>query len=166
MKIDSLKRLYVHQLKDLYSAEKQLAEALPKLAENVSSAELRTAMTEHLKETEHQIARLEKIFDGLEFAPSGERCAAMAGLIEEGEEAMEDPEDEDVRDAAIIAAAQRVEHYEIAGYGTVMTYAQILGRDADARILQEILDEEKAADAKLNDIALHVVNPAAAEATG
>jgi ferritin-like metal-binding protein YciE len=165
MKIDSLKRLYVHQLKDLYSAEKQLAEALPKLAEKVSSAELRTAMTEHLKETEQQIERLEKIFEGLEFSPSGERCAAMAGLVEEGEEAMEDPEDEDVRDAAIIAAAQRVEHYEIAGYGTVTTYAQMLGREADVKILQEILAEEKAADAKLNDIALNVVNPAAAEAS-
>jgi len=162
MNIDSLHRLYVHQLKDLYNAETQLTKALPKMAENASNGELKAAFTDHLKETRHQIERLEKIFSGLDFAPRGERCAAMEGLLEEGKEAMEDPEDGAVRDAAMIAAAQRVEHYEMAGYGTVVAYARQLGRKEDARILDEILDEEKAADEKLNAIALRVVNPKAA----
>jgi len=157
MKVDSLHKLYVHQLKDLYNAERQLTRALPKLAKHVKHDELRSALEEHVLETEKQIERLERVFEDLEYAPTGETCAAMKGLVEEGEEAMEAAND-DVRDAAIIAAAQRVEHYEIAGYGTVVTYAKLLGRSDDVRLLEEILNEEKAADAKLNTIALEVVN--------
>lgn len=164
MTIDSLHRLYVHQLKDLYNAETQLTKALPKMAQNASHAELRAAFEQHLEETRRQIDRLETIFSGLDFAPRGEHCAAMEGLLEEGKDAMQDPEDGAVRDAAMIAAAQRVEHYEIAGYGTVSTYARQLGRTEDARLLDEILEEEKATDRKLNEIALRVVNPEAAAA--
>jgi ferritin-like metal-binding protein YciE len=164
MKIDSLHRLYVHELKDLYSAEKQLADALPKMARKASHEELRIAFQDHLEETKHQIERLETIFRTLDFAPGGEKCEAMEGLIEEASDAMNDPEHDDVRDAAMIAAAQKAEHYEMAGYGTVRTYAAMLGRDDDAAILEEILEEEKAADMKLNTIALKVVNPEAAVA--
>jgi ferritin-like metal-binding protein YciE len=164
MKIDSLKRLYVHQLKDLYNAENQLLKALPQMAQKAAHAELRAAFEQHTEETRDQIAHLEKIFDGLEFAPGGEHCPAMEGLIEEGKEAMQEPEDDNVRDAAMIAAAQRVEHYEMAGYGTVRTYAEILGRTDDVQILEQILEQEKATDEKLNRIALDVVNPAAANA--
>ena len=162
MRIDNLNRLYVHELKDLYNAEKQLAKALPQMADTASNSELKTAFKDHLKETNHQIERLEKIFNGLDFSPGGEVCAAMQGIIEEGKDAMSDPEDDSVRDAAMIAAAQKAEHYEIAGYGTVRSYAEMLGREDDHRILSEILEEEKAADLKLNHIALEVVNPEAA----
>jgi ferritin-like metal-binding protein YciE len=164
MTIDSLHRLYVHQLKDLYNAETQLTKALPKMAQKATHAELRSAFEDHLQETRRQIERLETIFSGLDFAPRGEHCAAMEGLLEEGKEAMNDPQNGSIRDAAMIAAAQRVEHYEIAGYGTVIAYARQLGRTEDARILDEILAEEKAADEKLNRVALEVVNPAAAAA--
>lgn len=163
MKVDSLHKLYVHQLKDLYNAEKQLTQALPKMAKNAQHDELKSALEEHLKETEHQIERLEKVFSDLDFAPTGETCKAMQGLVEEGEEALEVTQDKDVRDAAIIASAQRVEHYEIAGYGTARTFAELLGRDSDARVLEEILNEEKAADKKLNSIAINVVNRDALE---
>jgi ferritin-like metal-binding protein YciE len=164
MKIDSLHRLYVHQLKDLYSAEKQLLRALPKMAKNATNPELKAAFESHTEETQHQVKRLEKIFEGLEFAPTGETCDAMKGLISEGEDAIEDPEDDGLRDAAMLAAAQKVEHYEISGYGTVRTYAELLGRSDDVQILEEILAEEKAADAKLNNIAMEVVNLEAATA--
>jgi ferritin-like metal-binding protein YciE len=165
MKVDSLKKLYIHELKDLHSAEKQLLEALPKMAQKAAHTELRQAFEAHLKETRGHVDRLEKIFRDLEFSPSGERCEAMEGLIKEGENAIDDTEQEDVRDAAMIASAQRVEHYEIAAYGTARTYAEMLGRNQDVRLLQETLDEEKATDQKLNTLALEVVNPAAAEAT-
>jgi ferritin-like metal-binding protein YciE len=165
MKVDSLKKLYIHELKDLHSAEKQLLEALPKMAQKAAHTELRQAFEAHLRETRGHVDRLEKIFRDLEFSPGGERCEAMEGLIKEGENAIDDTEQEDVRDAAMIASAQRVEHYEIAAYGTARTYAEMLGRNQDVRLLQETLDEEKATDQKLNTLALEVVNPAAAEAT-
>jgi ferritin-like metal-binding protein YciE len=165
MKVDSLKKLYIHELKDLHSAEKQLLEALPKMAQKAAHTELRQAFEAHLKETRGHVDRLEKIFRDLEFSPGGERCEAMVGLIKEGENAVDDTEQEDVRDAAMIASAQRVEHYEIAAYGTARTYAEMLGRNQDVRLLQETLNEEKATDQKLNTLALEVVNPAAAEAT-
>jgi ferritin-like metal-binding protein YciE len=165
MKVDSLKKLYIHELKDLHSAEKQLLEALPKMAQKAAHTELRQAFEAHLKETRGHVDRLEKIFRDLEFSPGGERCEAMEGLIKEGENAVDDTEQEDVRDAAMIASAQRVEHYEIAAYGTARTYAEMLGRNQDVRLLQETLNEEKATDQKLNTLALEVVNPAAAEAT-
>ena len=166
MELKSLKDLYVEQLKDLYSAEKQLTEALPKMAKAASSAELKEAFQEHLQETKGHVQRLEQIFKNLDEKPSGETCEAMEGLIEEGEEVVEARGDAAARDAALIAAAQRVEHYEIAGYGTVAAYARTLRRTEDSKILEETLDEEKNADELLNDIALGSVNQAAAKQEG
>jgi ferritin-like metal-binding protein YciE len=162
--LDTLDDLYVQQLKDLYSAETQLIDALPRMAEAATHPELRRAFQDHLQETRRQKERLEQIFRGLDDDPSGETCQAMKGLITEGEHLIEADGDDAVRDAGLIAAAQRVEHYEIAGYGCVRTYAEALGRDDDARILQEILDEESQADELLNRIALQVVNPDAQHA--
>lgn len=153
MKLESLHDLFVDELKDLYSAETQLTKALPKLAKAAASKELRAAFESHLKETEHQVERLETIFKQLEKSPKGKKCNAMAGLIEEGHEMIELDCEESVKDAALIAAAQRVEHYEMAGYGTVRTYAQLLGLDDAAHLLQETLDEEAAADEKLSQLA-------------
>ncbi len=153
MKLDSLRELFVDELKDLYNAETQLVKALPKMAKAAGSAELRTALEDHLSETEHQVERLEKIFEQLEESPKGKKCKAMTGLIEEGKEMIEAEGEEPVKDAALIAAAQRVEHYEIAGYGTVRTFAQLLGFDDAAQLLQETLDEEAAADRKLSELA-------------
>jgi ferritin-like metal-binding protein YciE len=161
MKLETLKDLYVEQLRDLYNAEKQLIDALPKMADKASHAELREAIEEHMEETRQQKERLDRIFESLGERASGERCKAMEGLIKEGEELLNKRADSDVRDAGIIASAQRVEHYEISGYGTVRTYAEMLGRNEDARLLQQTLDEEKMADEKLNRIAMQVVNPEA-----
>jgi ferritin-like metal-binding protein YciE len=159
MKLDSLQKLYVEQLKDLYSAETQLVEALPKMAKAASSTELRQAFQEHLAQTKEHVSRLEQIFKDLEYKPTGQKCKGMAGLIEEGEEMIEeDDADDDVRDAGLIAAAQRVEHYEISGYGTVRTYARMLNREEDANILQQTLDEESETDEKLTMLAENSIN--------
>ena len=158
----NLNDLLMHELKDLYSAEKQLTKALPKMIKAADDADLRQALEDHLGETEEHVSRLEKIFAQFEIPTRGTKCKAMEGLIEEGKSALEDDMDEDVRDAAIICAAQRVEHYEIAGYGCARTFAQRLGHDDVAELLQQTLDEEKAADVKLTQIALDRVN---AEAT-
>ncbi|MBX3000673.1 MAG: ferritin-like domain-containing protein [Caldilineaceae bacterium] len=158
MKLDSLYKLYVEQLKDLYSAETQLVEALPKMAKAASSTELRQAFQEHLAQTKEHVSRLEQIFKGLEYKPTGQKCKGMAGLIEEGEEMIEEDADDDVRDAGLIAAAQRVEHYEISGYGTVRTYAHMLDRAEDASILQQTLDEESETDEKLSMLAESSIN--------
>jgi ferritin-like metal-binding protein YciE len=156
MKLESLHDLLVDELKDLYSAETQLTKALPRMAKAAASDELRTAFEAHLQETENQIERLETIFKQLEISPKGKKCKAMMGLIEEGKEMIEMEGEEAVKDAALIAAAQRVEHYEIAGYGTVRTYAQLLGFEEAANLLQETLDEEAAADLKLNELAQNI----------
>ncbi|HEV2132442.1 MAG TPA: ferritin-like domain-containing protein [Longimicrobiaceae bacterium] len=158
MKIKSLDDLFVHELKDLYSAEKQMVQGLQKLAKKASREELRNAFEQHLEETRGQVERLEKIFEGLDWSPRGEKCEGMAGLIQEAEGVMEDTEDTDVLDAALIAAAQKQEHYEISGYGTARTYAQMLGNQEAARILQQTLDEESAADERLNKLAEGMVN--------
>ena len=158
MNIDSFKKLYVHELKDLYNAENQLLKALPKMAQRASSDSLKHAFQEHLEETKGHVNRLQKIFDGLDYAPSGETCAAMEGLIKEGEEVMESVDDDELLDAALIAAAQRIEHYEMAGYGTARAYAEQLGEKEAARILQETLDEEGAANKKLNKLATSRIN--------
>jgi ferritin-like metal-binding protein YciE len=158
MKIKSLEDLFVHELKDLYSAEKQLVSALPKMASKSSHAELRAAFEEHLEVTRGHVQRIEKIFEQLDNSPRGEKCDGMEGLVEEAEGVMEDTEDDDVLDAALIAAAQKVEHYEISSYGTARTYAEMLGQDGAARLLQQTLDEEKEADAKLNELAKGMVN--------
>jgi Uncharacterized protein conserved in bacteria len=158
----SLNDLLMHELKDLYSAEKQLTKALPKMIKAADSADLKQAFENHLTETEEHVKRLEKIFQQLEFSGRGMKCKAMEGLIEEGKTVLEEEMDDNVRDAAIIAAAQRVEHYEIAGYGCARTFAQRLGQDDVADLLQQTLDEEKAADEKLTQIAMEHVNAEAA----
>lgn len=156
MKLESLEDLFLDELKDLYNAETQLTKALPKMAKAAASEELRTAFENHLAETEKQIERLEQIFEELDESPKGKRCKAMAGLIEEGKELIETDGDDAVKDAALIAAAQKVEHYEIAGYGTVRTCAQLLGKKQAADLLQETLDEEAAADDKLTKLAQNI----------
>ena len=156
MKLESLHDLFVDELKDIYNAENQLTKALPKMAKAAASDELRTAFESHLEETENQIARLEKIFKKLGESPKGKRCKAMVGLVEEGKELIETDGEEPVKDAALIAAAQKVEHYEIASYGTLRTYAQLLGYDDAANLLQETLDEEAATDEKLTGLAQNI----------
>lgn len=161
MKLETLKDLYIEQLRDLYSAESQLIKALPKMVKKASHNELRNAFESHLEETKRQKERLEQIFKNLGEKASGEKCKAMEGLIKEAEDLMGKKADEDVLDAGMIASAQRVEHYEIAGYGTVRTYAEMLGRSQDVNLINQILGEEKKADEKLNRIAMEVVNPEA-----
>jgi len=156
MKLDSLHDVFVEELKDLYNAETQLTKALPRMAKAATSQELRTAFENHLSETERQVERLETIFRQLETSPKGKKCKAMTGLIEEGKDVIDADGANAVKDAALIAAAQRVEHYEIAGYGTVRTYAQLLGFDEAANLLQETLDEEAAADEKLTGLAQNI----------
>lgn len=160
MKQNGFHKLYIEELKDLYSAETQLTKALPKMAKAASSDELRQAIEQHLKETEGHVQRLEQIFEKLERSPRGKRCKGMAGLIEEGSELLKEKGEmeAEVLDAGLIAAAQRVEHYEIAAYGTARTFAQRLGQQEVAKLLQQTLDEEYAADRKLTAIAEGGVN--------
>ena len=146
MPLDSLHDLYVDELKDLFSAENQLLKALPKMAKKASSPELKTAFTEHLVVTQTQVERLEMIFEELEVSPKGKKCKAMEGLVAEGAEVLEEDGNPSVIDAALIACAQRVEHYEMAGYGGVRTFATLLGYEAAAGLLQETLDEEGEGD--------------------
>ena len=154
MKAHSLRELFIEELRDLYDAENQLTKALPKMAENSSSSELRQAFEEHLEQTRNHVSRLEKIFADLGEKAKAEKCKGMEGLIKEGSDLLkEDDFDPEVKDAAIIGAAQRVEHYEIAGYGTVRTFAELLGEDEAVSLLEETLDEEKEADQKLTELA-------------
>jgi ferritin-like metal-binding protein YciE len=148
-KITNLRDVYVEQLKDLYSAETQLIKALPKMAKAASSPELAQGFEEHLEQTKGHANRLEQIFKKLEEKPTGKKCKAMEGLIKEGAETIEEDASDAARDALLIAAAQRVEHYEIAGYGSVKTYADLLGEDEAVRLLAETLQEEKDTDEKL-----------------
>ena len=149
--------LFEDQIKDLYSAENQILKALPKMAKNATNAQLRTAFERHLEETRGHVTRLEQIAAELDFTPKGKKCKGAEGLIEEGKEVMEEFEDETL-DAGLIGAAQRVEHYEIAGYGTARTHAELLGYKKAARLLQQTLDEEERTDKKLTQIAESVVN--------
>jgi ferritin-like metal-binding protein YciE len=158
MSMNSLKDLYIDELKDLYNAESQLVKALPKMAKKASAPELKEAFQDHLEETKGHVQRLEQIFEELDEKPTGKTCKAMKGLVEEGEEVIEEDGNEAVLDAALIGAAQRVEHYEIAGYGVVRTFASILGEDDAAELLQETLDEEGEADKKLTAIAEEDIN--------
>jgi ferritin-like metal-binding protein YciE len=160
--LNSLDDLFVAQIQDLYDAETRLTKALPKMAEAASNKKLKSAFQEHLRETEQHVTRLEKIFGMMELTPERETCEAMKGLIAEGEEVIKAEGDASVKDAALIAAAQRVEHYEIAGYGTVRTLAEQLGQKEAARLLQQTLDEEGACDKKLTQIAESKVNVGAA----
>jgi ferritin-like metal-binding protein YciE len=164
MKMQSLQDLYVDQLKDLVSAENQILKALPKLAKAARSEELRSAFEAHLDQTETHVARLEQIFDRLGVSPKGKKCKGMDGLIKEGKELLDADAEEDVLDAGLIAAAQRVEHYEIAGYGCARTYARMLGDDEAATLLQETLDEEAETDKRLTEIAENKVNARAVTA--
>ncbi|WP_026753599.1 ferritin-like domain-containing protein [Sediminibacter sp. Hel_I_10] len=153
-----LKGLFEHQLKDLYSAESQLIAALPKMAEKASDSKLKKAFEDHLEETKNQKLRLEEICEQLEIKPTGEKCQAMAGLIKEATGFMEEAEGDKVMDAGLIAEAQRVEHYEIAGYGTAVRFAKELGHVDIAKKLQQTLDEEYDADNKLDKLAESRVN--------
>jgi len=158
MKLDSLKKLYVEELRDLYSAENQLVKALPKMAKAASSPQLRSGFEEHLEQTKGHVNRLEQIFEKLGESPKGKTCKAMEGLVAEGEELLKENADPSVLDAGLISAAQRVEHYEIAGYGTVRTYARLLKDEAAARLLQQTLDEEGETDKKLTRLAESGIN--------
>ncbi len=153
MSLNSLSDLFLDLLKDTYDAERQLSKALPKMAKACSDESLRTAFEEHLEETQEQIQRLEKVFEMLGKPARGKKCVAMQGLIEEGKEIMEEEAPDAVLDAAIIAAAQKVEHYEIAAYGTLATYAEILELEDALPLLKQTLDEEKQADLKLTEVA-------------
>lgn len=154
MKMENLHDLYVEQLQDLYDAEQQLIKALPKMAQAATSEELRSGFEEHLEQTKQQAQRLERIFEELGEDAKGEKCKGMEGLLKEGTEVIENKElPAEVKDAALIAAAQRVEHYEIAGYGTVRTYANLLGEEEAAELLEQTLEEEKEADQLLTEAA-------------
>jgi ferritin-like metal-binding protein YciE len=153
VKVNSLNDLYLEQLKDLYDAEQQLIKALPKMAKASSSAELRGAFEEHLEKTKEHARRIETIFEGMGEKARGQKCRAMEGLVKEGSEVIAEDMENAVKDAALIAAAQRVEHYEMAGYGCVRTYASLLGDTKAAALLEKTLEEEKEADEVLGGIA-------------
>jgi ferritin-like metal-binding protein YciE len=161
MKLDSLRKLYIEELRDLYDAENQLVKALPKMAKAVASDELKQAFEQHLEQTKGHVERLERIFEELEERPKGKACQAMKGLVKEGSEMLDQDGEESVLDAGIIAAAQKVEHYEIASYGTVRTFANLLREAEAAKLLEETLDEESEANEKLNELAEDIVNPEA-----
>jgi ferritin-like metal-binding protein YciE len=153
MKHNALMELYVDELRDIYNAENQLVKALPKISKAATSDELRTGFEEHLEQTRGHVQRLDQIFKVLGEKPSGKRCKGMEGLIAEGQEMMDEDFEDDAMDAALISAAQRVEHYEIAAYGTVHTYAELLGEDEAAQLLEQTLEEEKETDQKLTELA-------------
>ncbi len=156
MKLENLQQLFLKELRDLYDAEKQITDALPKMIEAAKYPELKTALRKHLDVTKQQISRLDRIFETLGEDPTGETCKGMKGVIKEGEEIVSQGGDPSTVDAGIISAAQRVEHYEMAGYGTVRTYAELLGQQEVAKLLQETLDEEREADETLTEIARSV----------
>ena len=162
VELNSLNDLFLNQIEDLYDAENRLTKALPKMAEAANSSQLKQAIETHLTETRGHVSRLETIFRELNVEPKRETCEAMKGLIAEGEEMIGAKGDPEVKDAALIAAAQRVEHYEISGYGTARTFAQRLGLTQAANLLQQTLNEEVAADKKLTTVAESSVNPQAA----
>jgi ferritin-like metal-binding protein YciE len=163
MEMESLQDLMIEEMRDLYNAETQLTKALPKMAKKASNPQLRKAFETHLRETEGHVQRLQKIFDKLGKKPTGKKCAAMAGLVEEGKEMMGEDMDEETMDAALISIAQKVEHYEIASYGTVRTWANLLGDEQTAKLLQQTLDEEGKTDKLLTQMAEESINIEAAQ---
>jgi ferritin-like metal-binding protein YciE len=163
MQMESLKELLVDELKDLYSAENQILKALPKMIKKATSPDLKEGFEKHLKETQIHVERLETIFQELEESPKGKKCKGMEGVIADGKELMEEDAEPEVMDAGLIGAAQHVEHYEMAGYGCVRTYAELLGLDNIAKLLQKTLDEEKATDEKLTELASNINVEAEAE---
>ncbi|HEX3998433.1 MAG TPA: ferritin-like domain-containing protein [Pirellulales bacterium] len=164
--LKSLEDLFVHELKDLHSAEQQLIKALPRMAKAASSEHLRAGFEEHFEQTKTHAERLEKILDDLGQSHRGPKCKAMEGLVEEGKDMIDEEAPPEVKDAGLIAAAQRVEHYEIAGYGTACTFAQLLGHSDAEELLQKTLEEEKETDEKLTELAKSEVNVAAQTADG
>jgi ferritin-like metal-binding protein YciE len=156
--MDTLRDLFVDELKDIYSAERQLVKALPRMSKAASSPDLKRALEEHLAVTEEHVERLEQIFDQLGDSPRGTKCKGMEGLVEEGAEIIEQEGDADVLDAGIIGAAQRVEHYEIAAYGTARAHAQAMGQEEIARLLEQTLTEEEEADRTLSELAEGGIN--------
>lgn len=163
---DGLRELFEDELKDIYWAEKALVKAIPKLIKKASSEELVQALEDHLSVTEEQVKRVEEVFASIGTKPQAVKCEAMTGLIKEAEQIMDETEEGVVRDAGIISAAQKVEHYEIASYGTLRSFAQTLGLDEAVSLLEETLNEEKEADAKLSEIAENEINVSAADTTG
>jgi ferritin-like metal-binding protein YciE len=151
-----LQELYVDELKDIYNAETQLVKALPKMAKAASSEELRKGFEEHLEQTKGHVSRLEQIFQSLGESPKGKKCKGMEGLVEEGSEMIEEDFDASVKDSGLIGAAQRVEHYEIAAYGTVRAFAETLGQEDHVSLLEETLEEEKQTDQKLTKLAKQI----------
>jgi ferritin-like metal-binding protein YciE len=165
MKLDTLEKLYISELRDLYSAENQLLKALPKMAKGASSPELKDAFETHLEQTKGHVERLEQLFEQLDESPKGKTCHGMKGLIEEGSEILKEDGEDSVLDAGMIVAAQKVEHYEIASYGSARTFANLLGKDEAARLLQSTLDEESETNEILNRLAESIVNPEAVSET-
>jgi ferritin-like metal-binding protein YciE len=157
-KLKNLDDLFEHELKDLYSAEKQLLKVLPKMAEEANDPKLKKAFEDHLKQTETHKERLETICEALDIKPGGQKCKAMEGLVEEGEGMIHEDASEETKDAGLIASAQRVEHYEISGYGTAAHYAQRLGHKEAFKLLTKTLEEEQAADTLLNNLAKRSIN--------
>ena len=158
MKLETLKDLYIQELKDLYSAEKQIMKALPKMVKAATNKELATGFKEHLEQTKEHVTRLKKILTSHNESTGGPKCEGMEGLLKEGEKMIEEDAEEEVRDAGLIAAAQRVEHYEMAGYGCARTYAELLGDPDSAQLLQTTLSEESDTDKKLTNLATSVIN--------
>jgi ferritin-like metal-binding protein YciE len=161
MKLDMLQKLYTNELRDLYNAENQLLKALPKMAKAASSQELKDAFEKHLEQTKSHVERLEQVFEELDEKPKGKTCRAMKGFIEEGSEILNEDGEDSVVDAGIIVTAQKVEHYEIAGYGSVRTFAHLLGQNRAAELLQTTLDEEAETNELLNRLAESIINPQA-----
>jgi ferritin-like metal-binding protein YciE len=162
MAIQTMEELFIDQLRDIYHAEKQLTKALPKMAKNATSAELREAFEDHLAQTEEHVSRIEQVFERINSRAKAKRCAAMEGLVEEGGELINAKPSGEILDAGLIGAAQKVEHYEIASYGTLITWAHQLGKHDCADLLKQTLDEEKAADEKLTHLAESNINQQAA----
>ncbi len=162
MAVKTVQDLFVEELRDIYHAEKQLLKALPKMAKNASHGELKQTFELHVEQTRGQVERLEQVFEQLDVAKRGRRCEAMEGLIEEARSTMEDIEDKNVLDVGMIINAQKIEHYEIAGYGSLVSLAKQLGHKEVASLLEQTLNEEKETDQKLNKVALNVANVDAA----
>jgi ferritin-like metal-binding protein YciE len=158
MELETLKDLYIHELKDLYSAENQIIKALPKMAKAATNEELIAGFEEHLEQTEKHAERLDQILESHGETTRGPKCKGMEGVISEGDEMIKEDAEDDVKDAGLIAAAQRVEHYEMAGYGCARTYAELLGDTKGAKLLQQTLEEEKATDEKLTELAKSTIN--------
>jgi ferritin-like metal-binding protein YciE len=163
MELQTLRDLFIHELKDLYSAETQLVKALPKVAKAATNADLKAGVQTHLEETKEHVSRLQQILTGLGSSTKGPKCKGMEGLIAESASLIEEEPDPEVLDAGLICGSQKIEHYEIAGYGSARTFAELLGEEEAMELLQQTLDEEKATDEKLTELALSAVNVAAAD---